>query len=593
MSNGASEQKVPSEEESNRGEKEKVPDINLISLSATASKEASRAATPTSMETTNAAKRKRQDMEEIEKDITAGVKKRSTSRKLMRYRVESAGIALEGLLEEDPTKAKYEQAVASFQQFAAHKNEVRTAHDSLIAYLIEVGAVEKEIADMDSWLTTWDRQWLESEANMTLKLREWRQVLYPQQQPQAAAGDANETDANDTTQPPSVMDITMASEIASNAQSQSMERVLRGMQTMQLEESARREKEFRRVQSARDEELAKTQASLLQGLLIPKITVPTFEGGLMDDYRGWIHSFNSVYKEEALGPEVCFCELKNHLKGEALLTVEGVRSDKDCMEVAMALLDDRFGDKKLNYTRLVQEYKSLDVCTSVNDVVKLRQMLNKVSAMDRTAKAIRKKGDSTTISMWLEKLPIALYEKWEGKLADDKADPDDTAAFRELLKREVRVRESVAPFVKARQDAKPEKKKAESKSGSASAQNAPAGATGAAGATASGASGRALVAQTNQGAKKKGPKKEKRSREEAIKATGVDFRNCAGCEDEHDLSECKTFKENNLQQRWDFVKSKRCCMACLRRGHGKYVCKVKKKCNINGCDQEHHPMLHG
>ena len=357
MAEGTSEVNMPPGEESSRGEKEKVPEIILSGLSAATSREGSRAATPTNVETTNAAKRKRTDLEEVARDIAAGVNKRSTSRKLMKNRVENVGIALEGLLQEEPTRNKYEQAVASYQQFAAHKNEVKAAHDSLIAYLIEVGASEKETADMDNWLTVWDRQWLESEANMTLKLREWRQTLYPQQQPQVQ-GDANQTDQHDITQPPSVMDITMASEIA---QSQSMERVLRGMQTMQMEESARREKEFRRAQSARDEELAKTQASLLQGLLIPKITVPTFEGGLMDDYRGWIHSFNSVYKEEALGPEVCFCELKNHLKGKALLTVEGVRSDKDCMEVAMALLEDRFGDKKLNYTRLVQEYKNLDV----------------------------------------------------------------------------------------------------------------------------------------------------------------------------------------------------------------------------------------
>ncbi|XP_062701849.1 uncharacterized protein LOC115265478 [Aedes albopictus] len=59
----------------------------------------------------------------------------------------------------------------------------------------------------------------------------------------------------------------------------------------------------------------------------------------------------------------------------------------------------------------------------------------------------------------------------------------------------------------------------------------------------------------------------------------------------HRVAECEQFKNADLDARWELVRQKGLCRTCLN-GHGKWPCRSWKGCDIEGCRQKHHTLLH-
>ncbi|XP_055590680.1 uncharacterized protein LOC129742764 [Uranotaenia lowii] len=67
---------------------------------------------------------------------------------------------------------------------------------------------------------------------------------------------------------------------------------------------------------------------------------------------------------------------------------------------------------------------------------------------------------------------------------------------------------------------------------------------------------------------------------------------CAVCKKlNHRARECKTFQALSVEDRWKRVKDFGLCFTCLF-GHGRRPCKNTKRCDVNGCEKRHHPLLH-
>ena len=518
-----------------------------------------------------------QDQPIDQEAIKDEIRKKSSHRSLLYARAESLAGEIDTMCRQEATMNGLEGLSAMSRRFEMAVRDAKEAHNVLMSYLIEIGTADRDLKATDDWVVTLEKHAADLEAKICNTQRAWQKTIYP-------------VTGEDQGEAPSIMDMSIISQNATKAHAESMDKVMRDFRKLQVEEAERRERELRKVQEDRESELVRTQTALVQGLLVPKITVPTFSGKLTEDYTGWIRRFQNVYKIDTLGPETCFGELLLHLEGAAKDTVAGIKSDPNCMTVALALLKDQYGDDKLNYARLAADYRKGELCSSINEPVKLRALFNTISAMHRSGRSVGKQGDSTTIAMWLEKLPFQVHEAWEKKLVSDAADPDDCEAFIQMLRLTVRVREGLAPVIKARNEAKIKEKKAEKseqKSTFATVAAAPAG--------------RALVAQADGGAKPKSnpqqqqsqQKRQPKSREQAIKETGIDYKNCAMCEDSHDMGTCKLFTGKPLQERWNVIKSKRCCFSCLKRGHSKWQCHTKGQCKEKGCNQDHHTTLHG
>ena len=65
---------------------------------------------------------------------------------------------------------------------------------------------------------------------------------------------------------------------------------------------------------------------------------------------------------------------------------------------------------------------------------------------------------------------------------------------------------------------------------------------------------------------------------------------CPLCEKTHTLDSCQEFKQKNLGDRKEFIKSKGLCFGCLKSGHLSVTCQSRITCEECG---KHHPtMLH-
>ncbi|XP_065219651.1 uncharacterized protein LOC135845113 [Planococcus citri] len=65
---------------------------------------------------------------------------------------------------------------------------------------------------------------------------------------------------------------------------------------------------------------------------------------------------------------------------------------------------------------------------------------------------------------------------------------------------------------------------------------------------------------------------------------------CVGCGEQHYLDMCKLFLNKSINDRFDFVKSNRLCLRCLKTGHNVAMCNRNIKCNM--CSGNHHRLLH-
>ncbi|XP_062710698.1 uncharacterized protein LOC109430659 [Aedes albopictus] len=68
---------------------------------------------------------------------------------------------------------------------------------------------------------------------------------------------------------------------------------------------------------------------------------------------------------------------------------------------------------------------------------------------------------------------------------------------------------------------------------------------------------------------------------------------CLHCDkDGHKLRECQAFRALSVDDRWRRIRSLNLCQICLY-SHGKRSCRINNRCNVNGCQFKHHPLLHG
>ncbi|KXJ71123.1 hypothetical protein RP20_CCG021397 [Aedes albopictus] len=67
---------------------------------------------------------------------------------------------------------------------------------------------------------------------------------------------------------------------------------------------------------------------------------------------------------------------------------------------------------------------------------------------------------------------------------------------------------------------------------------------------------------------------------------------CSICEEPgHFGRDCREFRNASLERRWRMVKHMGLCELCIYN-HGKWPCRSKVRCDIEGCNGSHHPLLH-
>ncbi|XP_078490965.1 uncharacterized protein LOC144747081 [Ciona intestinalis] len=68
---------------------------------------------------------------------------------------------------------------------------------------------------------------------------------------------------------------------------------------------------------------------------------------------------------------------------------------------------------------------------------------------------------------------------------------------------------------------------------------------------------------------------------------------CICCAGSHCLSQCERFRSMSLQNRKEFVQTKRLCFKCFMRYHSARECRSRERCKVEGCTGNyHHTLLH-
>lgn len=78
----------------------------------------------------------------------------------------------------------------------------------------------------------------------------------------------------------------------------------------------------------------------------------------------------------------------------------------------------------------------------------------------------------------------------------------------------------------------------------------------------------------------------------AIEAKAEPLCQCPICLGNHILAECGQFADFSTDDRWEVVKRKSLCFACLGSGHSSRECRESRRCGIEGCNRRHHRILH-
>ncbi|XP_058817813.1 uncharacterized protein LOC131681120 [Topomyia yanbarensis] len=67
---------------------------------------------------------------------------------------------------------------------------------------------------------------------------------------------------------------------------------------------------------------------------------------------------------------------------------------------------------------------------------------------------------------------------------------------------------------------------------------------------------------------------------------------CLVCKDpKHRVKNCGVFAKKTLDERWKTIQELRLCRICLG-AHGKRPCRIRTKCEIDGCQLRHHSLIH-
>ena len=99
-------------------------------------------------------------------------------------------------------------------------------------------------------------------------------------------------------------------------------------------------------------------------LPVPKfapITIPTFSGKAEEFTSFWEIFTSLVHDRTDLDPVIKFATLKSHLKDRALRTIEGLSVTGDNYAIAVATLQDQFGNKDKLVSSLIREFQNLSI----------------------------------------------------------------------------------------------------------------------------------------------------------------------------------------------------------------------------------------
>jgi hypothetical protein len=275
---------------------------------------------------------------------------------------------------------------------------------------------------------------------------------------------------------------------------------------------------------------------------LPKLQLPKFDGTFLKWQEFWDSFTVAIHDNPSLKPVDKLNYLKCSLEGKAKQALEGLQVINENYDVAVKLLQDRFGDKG----RVVKAHYNVltEIPTSTNDPMKLQSTYDKIEKSIRSLEAL---GENVESNLLVCLIKTKLPEETMFKLEEHK-NPDESWSVSLLRKY---LQWYITTRVSAHED--------------------------------SGQSFQSSITKKNQ------PKPHQYATTEGLfvgdgkKPT----RNCIFCNGSHWNDEC--FKFKTIQARKGKIKGR--CFTCFNKDHRSNNCQSKKKCFHCKKESAHHSSL--
>ncbi|KAK3749297.1 hypothetical protein QZH41_007559 [Actinostola sp. cb2023] len=285
---------------------------------------------------------------------------------------------------------------------------------------------------------------------------------------------------------------------------------------------------------------------------IPSVKLLEFDGSALS-YTDFIERFKiHIHDKPHLADDMRMIQLKMHVTGEAERAIAGLGSKGIMYATALKSLKEQFGQPSLLARALVDKLTKGDKIPRNNRQALREFSLDLINCL-ATMKQLNYFSDvnaNDSLRRIIMRLPDHLIDKWKGVVTD----------IRE--RGHVPTIQHISDFVRKRVKAEfdPDFGDLQRERGS----------------------------RIESVANRRGVHSTQRSPPTRSTYT----LKCHVCEGNHKVSECPTFIDSSVEERWQTAKASRMCFSCLNKGHQTKDCRSKKKCDKNGCLRFHHPILH-
>ena len=287
---------------------------------------------------------------------------------------------------------------------------------------------------------------------------------------------------------------------------------------------------------------------------IPRLSLPTFRGDAREWPR-WIGLFKAlVHDQPSLTDSERMAHLQNAVDGPASQAIDGMLFNGALYQEALVTLQERFGREE----DVTQAHLRSIFSATPPSLTDLPAMEKFYAIVNNTVTVLRNLGydsdlkSSENLRRVAEKLPSELLRDWGKEVYRLRPERPSLETFSQWLKVQVGILSysTVTPAASDRRqpDTRPREGPAAMKS---------------------------------------------------VFATGTAYSEqvesrpaCAVCKDAHRLTDCPAFKAKTMEARMDVVSTERLCFSCLKKGHWSRRCRTARRCGIEDCRFQHHPLLH-
>ena len=283
-------------------------------------------------------------------------------------------------------------------------------------------------------------------------------------------------------------------------------------------------------------------------LNLPPTPTPDVFNGKPETYPLWRASFNTLVGKHGIGYDEKMFYLKQYTSGEARSAIEALFlcPNEESYKAALQILEDRFGNAAVVTASFRRRLESWTIISDSDSkaLQNFSDFLVQISVAKKTYPSLSILDDQFENQKLLKKLPKRLVDQWIEKVVSHSHDSfPNFNTFCDFIKHKAMVANHPLRF-----SHQPTPNEVSPSKPTVRVQNTE------------------LVGQ----------------RPNKI---------CVLCDKNHKLDTCPSFQNLNIEDRFNLIRTKNLCFACLKHGHASKDCRGKVPCAV--CSSErHHTTLH-